>query len=237
MFHRTAQPQDDGTAPADGPKGWTDGSAHDLDRVAGNADRPRPRRAPARRLATLADPIPDRPLALTGRPRRPGTESPPGDRESPSLLSTADLLNEATPTSSFRRRFVMSGPGGHPRTSPGPPSAVHTSFGVARAPSLVGGPGRDAGAGSARTNARSSHTSSHDNRRTTEEQSKSVAAAKRPASRCPDGPVVRLSGARWRPGTGPARDLSRRRSCARPRPAPAGRRSRRTAARTRASAD
>jgi hypothetical protein len=184
-------------------KGWTDGSAHDVDRVAGNADRPRPRRASARRLATLADPIPGRSLALNGRPPAAHNRIPPAIEGLLPLLSIVEVLNEATPTSSFRRRFVMSGPGCGCR-----PALLRgrTSFGVHPAPSLVGGGGRGTGAGSARTNAKLPHLLPRqlkNNRRTIEERCSSQAAGQSVPRRTGRSVVRRGSGGRrqWLAGS------------------------------------
>jgi hypothetical protein len=84
--------------------GMTDGSARDPDRVTGNADRPRSRRASARRTEAAKDPFQGYSLALIDGPASSGavdrtTEYRIADRRSPSSSrqSTTDS-NEATPT-------------------------------------------------------------------------------------------------------------------------------------------
>ena len=128
------------TAPADGPKGWTDGPARDPDRVTGSADRPRSRRASARRVATTATPASGHSLALTGRSsgRPPQLQSTVDGRGSPPPPRTPTNPIEATPNSSssaslrrFRARTIRAMPD---------PAAVHrptprrpTSFALHRA--------------------------------------------------------------------------------------------------------
>ena len=131
--------------------GMTDGPARDPDRVTGNADRPRSRRASARRAEAAKDPIQGYSLALIDCRLLRGdgrtTEYRVEDRWSPSSShrSTTDSI-EATPTpppgvaSSFPaslRRFRRRAAAG-----PGHACSLHsatTSFGVGRRPSLVGG--------------------------------------------------------------------------------------------------
>ena len=107
--------------------GWTDGPIRDPDRVTGNADRPRSRRAPARWASTVADPGPGRALPLTSGPRK-GRDIRPlnrvGAEDSLLLPLVADNRTKRRRSpppgvaSSFPRRFNVSDSASRRRRSP-----------------------------------------------------------------------------------------------------------------------
>ena len=114
------------TALADGHQGMDrNGPARDPDRVAGNADRPRSRRASARRAATATDPDPGHSLALNPASASPSGTAATEERRRPqvSLLlprPTSHLPKRRRPPP-YRRRFGVFRPAGRARS--GSPSS------------------------------------------------------------------------------------------------------------------